>query len=79
MEATHYVPEAHMVRISGTFMVKAFEGPYRDSHKWMEEMQRLVAARGKRIERLFYGYTTCPKCSEAYGENYVVLYAKLAD
>ncbi len=79
VEATHQVPEAHMIRLSGTFLVKAFEGPFRESPKWMAEMERLAAERGKRVTRLLYGYTTCPKCSEAYGENYVVLYAKVED
>jgi hypothetical protein len=79
IEATHYVPESEMMRLSGTFLVKVFEGPFRESRKWMAEMGELAASRGGRIERLFYGFTTCPKCASAYGENYIVMYAKLAD
>ena len=34
-------------------------------------------ARGKKLETLYFGYTTCPACAKAYGENYVVLFAKV--
>lgn len=78
LEATKPVPGAEMMELSGTFLSKVFEGPFSESRKWMEEMEKIVSQRGERIERLFFGYTTCPKCAEAYGENYVVLYAKLA-
>jgi hypothetical protein len=78
LEVTHYVPEANMVRLSGTFVPKVFKGPFRDASKWMEAMQNFVSGRGQKVERILVGYTTCPKCSKAYGENYVVLYAQIA-
>lgn len=77
LEASHYVPEARMITLSGTFLAKVFEGPYADAPRWMAEMQHLAAAHGKHIQRFLFGYTTCPRCSKAYGENYVVLYAQL--
>ena len=67
-----------MITLSGTFLAKVFEGPYRDAPRWMAELRHLAAARGKRVQRFLYGYTTCPRCSKAYGENYVVLYGQLA-
>jgi hypothetical protein len=41
-------------------------------------MRRFVAERGKKLEKLYFAYTTCPACAEAYGKNYVVLFAKVA-
>ena len=73
------VPTAEMVRLSGTFFTHVFEGPYSKARKWMEAMQHLAAERGEDIEKLYCWYTTCPKCAKAYGENYVVLFAKVAD
>ena len=32
---TKDVPEAQMVRISGTFLTRVFEGSYKDVHKWI--------------------------------------------
>jgi hypothetical protein len=29
------------------------------------------------MEKLYFFYTTCPKCAQVYGKNYVVLLAKI--
>jgi len=71
------VPGANMATISGTFLSKVFEGPYRDIRKWIDVMQAFVTSKGKKLEKLYFFYTTCPKCAKKYGKNYVVLLAKL--
>jgi len=71
------VPGAEMATISGTFLTKVFEGPYKDIGKWIKEMQSFVKGRGKEIKKLYFSYTTCPKCAKAYGKNYVVLFAQI--
>ncbi len=77
VEAAKDVPGANMAAISGTFVSKVFEGPYRDIRKWIEEMKALVAAKGKTPSKLYFYYTTCPKCAKKYGKNYVVILAKV--
>ena len=42
-------------------------------------MREYVASRGEKIEKLYFAYTTCPACAKAYGENYVVLFARIPD
>jgi hypothetical protein len=71
------VPGANMVRLSGTFLTKVFEGPYKDAGKWAREMTEYVKAKGKEMKKLYFSYTTCPRCAKAYGKNYVVLFAKI--
>lgn len=66
-----------MTCLSGHFVTKVFEGPYRDVPKWQGEMEKTVEQSGKRAGRVFFFYTTCPKCAKAYGENYVVGVAEL--
>ncbi len=61
-----------MVTLSGDFVTKVFEGPYRHAKDWYSEMQDLVRARGDEPGRVFFFYTTCPNCAKAYGKNYVV-------
>jgi hypothetical protein len=81
--AEHYfavsddVPGEEMVELSGDFVTKVFEGPYHEAEQWHEEMERLVRARGKAPGRVFFFYTTCPKCAAAYGKNYVVGVAEI--
>jgi len=74
---TKDVSGAATTTLSGTFLSKVFEGPYQNVRKWIEEMKRFVASRGKEIKKLYCYYTTCPKCAKKYGKNYVVILAQV--
>ena len=71
------VPGAEMSSISGTFLTKVFEGPYSNAGKWAKEMEAYVKGKNKELKKLYFSYTTCPKCAKEYGKNYVVLFAKV--
>lgn len=72
------VPGARTERLSGTFLTKIFEGPYRDVRKWMSAMEEYVHGQGEEIEKIYFFYATCPKCARRLGKNQVVLFAKLS-
>jgi hypothetical protein len=69
---TRDVPGQEMVRLSGNYMTKVFEGPYKNAPQWGKEMQAYVRSKGKQPGKVYFFYTTCPKCAKAYGKNYVV-------
>ena len=71
------VPGAKMARISGTFLTKVFEGPYKNAGRWAQEMKAYVKSKGRQTEKMYFFYTTCPKCAEVYGRNYTVVLAKV--
>jgi len=71
------VPGAEMARISGTFLTKVFEGPYKNAGKWAKEMKTYVQSKAREIKKMYFFYTTCPKCAEFYGKNYTVILAKV--
>jgi hypothetical protein len=75
LEATRDIPGANMVTVSGTFLSKVFEGPYRDMGKWVEEMAQFVRSSGRKLQQMYSVYTTCKKCARMYGKNYVVMLA----
>ena len=77
IEVSREVPDAHMEQISGTFLTKVFEGPYRNMGRWVKDMKGFVASRDKETGKLYFYYTTCPKCAKVYGKNYVVLVAQV--
>ena len=77
IEVTKDIPGAAMASISGTFLSKVFEGPYRNVRKWIEEMKAFVQGQGKTLQKLYVYYTTCPKCARKYGKNYVVILAQV--
>lgn len=77
LEVAKDVPGARMTTISGTFLSKVFEGPYRNIKNWIEEMRAFVNAKGKTLQKFYFYYTTCPKCARKFGKNYVVILAQI--
>jgi hypothetical protein len=72
------VPHAEMVRLSGDFLTKVFEGPYSDAPAWCKTMSHIVEEKGKHLDTMYFFYTTCPRCAKHYGRNYVVGVAKVS-
>ncbi|MFA5196839.1 MAG: hydrolase [Patescibacteria group bacterium] len=77
VSVTREVPDAENVTISGTFMTKVFDGPYNHVPKWIKIMDDYVADKGKKVQKYYFYYTTCPKCAKKYGHNYVVVFAQV--
>jgi hypothetical protein len=77
VEVSKEVAGAENVRLSGQYLSKVFEGPYRDTGKWCNEMVDWVRTKGKEIKKQLMYYTTCPKCAKHYGKNYVVILAEV--
>lgn len=76
IEVAKDIPNAKMATLSGTFLCKVFEGPYRNMREWIAEMKDFVRGRGKEIRKLYFFYTTCPACAKTYGKNYVAILAQ---
>lgn len=72
------VPGARNLKISGTFLSKVFDGPYDAVPKWIAEMEKYAASKGKAVKKHYFYYTTCPKCAKKYGHNFVVAFAQVA-
>ena len=77
IEVSKEVPTANHARLSGTFLTKVFEGPYKNTGQWCNQMTDWVRSKGKAITRLLMYYTTCPKCAKHYGKNFVVILAEV--
>lgn len=72
------VPGMESARLTGTFMTKVYEGPYKDAQKWHDQLIDYVKSKGKKPLQTYFFYTTCPKCAKAYGKNYVVGFEQIA-
>jgi hypothetical protein len=77
MATTKPVPDADNVTISGTFVSRVFDGPYKAVPKWIKEMDAQLAAQGQKAKKYYFFYTSCPKCAKARGHNYVVAFAQV--
>ncbi|MEX3007251.1 hydrolase [Hoeflea sp. TYP-13] len=71
------VPGQETVHWSGNYLTKVFEGPFEDAHRWESQTLNAIEARHHKAGNIYYFYTTCPKCAQTYGKNYVVAVAEL--
>jgi hypothetical protein len=71
------VPDAEMVKLSGTFLTKVFEGSYGNTSRWVRATSDFVKSKDKEVKKLYFFYTTCPRCAKFYGKNYTVLLAQV--
>jgi len=55
------VSGAEMARISGTFLAKVFEGPYKNIRQWVQEMKAFVESKAKEIKKLYFFLYHLPK------------------
>jgi hypothetical protein len=78
IDANGPVAGADMITLSGTFLTRVYEGPFRDAPKWCADMAAHVTAKGRTLKKTYLGYTTCPACAKAYGKNHVIVFAQVA-
>jgi hypothetical protein len=71
------IPKAKDVKVTGTFMTRVFEGPYKNMKQYIKEMEEYVKLQKKELKQMYFYYPACPKCSKKYGKNYVVLFAEI--
>ena len=70
------IPDAQNVTLSGKFLCKVYEGPYKDTGKWCKDFELFAKSKDQTIKKWYMWYTTCPKCAKKYGKNYVVFLGK---
>ncbi len=74
---TKEIPEAKNARISGTFISKVYDGPYREIPKYLKQARQAVEVLGHKAGDFYIYYTTCPKCAKKYGHNYMVVFVAI--
>jgi hypothetical protein len=71
------ISKALNVKITGDFIAKVFSGPYREVPKFIKLMDEYLDKKGKKAKDYYIHYAYCPKCAEKYGNNYMIIFAKL--
>ncbi|MEI6498633.1 MAG: hydrolase [bacterium] len=74
---TNEIESANNIRLSGTFLSKAFDGPFSRIPQFMKEMEVFMAKKNKKALKYYFYYTTCPKCAKKYGHNYIVILGQI--
>ncbi|MBN1157141.1 hypothetical protein JXA85_05960 [Candidatus Woesearchaeota archaeon] len=70
------IPDAENVTLSGKFLSKVYEGPFKDTGKWCKDFEEYAKRKKLTVKKMYMWYTTCPKCAKKYGKNYVVILAE---
>ncbi len=71
------IPNADNVTLSGKFLSKVYEGPFKDTGKWCKDFEQFVQNKNVSVVKWYMWYTTCPKCAKKYGKNYVAIVAEV--
>ncbi len=71
------VQETENTTMSGKFYSRVYEGPFKDTGKWCKDFEEKASTKGLSIKKWYMWYTTCPKCAEKYGKNYVVVVGQI--
>ncbi len=77
LSVTGEVSGANNAKISGTFITKVFAGPYNAIPKFIKQMNEYLAKKEKTAKDYYVHYAYCPKCAKKYGNNYMILFAKV--
>jgi len=71
------IPNATNLTLSGKFVSKVYEGPFKETGNWSKNFNAWCDEKGYKPLKTYMWYTTCPKCAKKYGKNYVVLVAEI--
>ncbi len=79
LSVTGTKPDAPIVKLSGRFISKTYDGPYSGIPGYLADFEEYAHERRMHIGDVYFYYTTCPKCAKKYGHNYIVLFGKIVD
>lgn len=74
---TKDIPKSNIIKISGTFMSKVYDGPYNHVPKWITDMEKYLASQNQKAIKYYFHYAYCPKCIKKYGHNYCISFAQI--
>jgi hypothetical protein len=77
LSVTGRILSANNVALSGTFFAKAFAGAFKDVPKFIKQMNIELSKKKKVAKDYYVHYAYCPKCAEKYGNNYMIIFAKI--
>ena len=71
------VDGADNIELTGKFLTMVFDGPYSKAQKWHKELVDYAKDKQDTVKKVYFFYTTCPKCAKHYGHNYTIGFAEI--
>jgi len=77
LSVTGNVPHFNNVHISGKFYARVFAGGYSTVPKFIKQVNEELSKKRKVAKDYYIHYAYCPKCAKKYGNNYMIIFAKI--
>ncbi len=77
MAITKEIPGEDIVKLSGTYFSKVFDGPYNKVPKYIKETDEYLASLKLKARKYYFYYAYCPDCAKKYGHNFIVAIAEV--
>ena len=77
LSVNHHVQNANNTSLSGNFISKVFDGPYKAIPKFIMQLKDFLHLQEEKAKRFFVHYAYCPKCAEEFDHNYMVIFAEI--
>lgn len=77
MNVTKRIPKANIVKLSGTFIAKVFDGPFNSPPKWVKEFDTYLSKKKLKALKYYFYFTMCPECIKKTGHNYCIVFAQI--
>jgi hypothetical protein len=77
MAITKEVPGEEVVKLSGTYISRIFDGPYNNVPKYIKETNGYLASLKLKARKYYFYFAYCPECAKKYGHNYIVAIAEV--
>jgi hypothetical protein len=71
------IPGVDVVKLTGTFLSRVFDGPYSQIPKYIHEMDHYLVSLKMKAKGYYFHYAYCPNCAKKYGHNYIVAFAEV--
>ena len=77
LAVTREAPGADVIKMTGTYVSKVFDGPYSGVPKYITEMEGYLKTLAKKSKKYYFYFTTCPKCAKKFGHNYIIAVSEI--
>jgi hypothetical protein len=74
---TRDMPGEEIIKLSGTFISKVFDGPYNKVPTYIKQTNEYLAFLKLKAKKYYFYYAYCPDCAKKYGHNYIVALAEV--
>jgi hypothetical protein len=79
MACNYVIPNTENVKLNGKYYSRVYEGDFKNTDSWIKDFKQFTQQKGIKTRKPLFWYTTCPKCANKFGKNYVVIFSEVKE